>query len=1059
MFVAAAPAKYEEVAALQGSRWSLPRHSSSSRRCGDAHRCCHGPLNLPGRSDVVLPHCGCKTAIGARKLLSSAAMHGRELLAEGITGGLGGLVGRCASFPFDTLKVKLATSSTTPRGAEPLEFCRSTMQGAVMMTLCAWSFALLGLRVEAVLVRRAGDEPEKLRDVEAIAPFGDKADGLSRPHVELVNKSGVVVQALDECICGFGTFWDSIALKCVPQLTKGVTCGGFAPEDWPLTCQDGLTCKLPPEFNGKVDREVMKKATCLDCAANDGCQLGRQMCQRVFAVSGQACVTVKVTVPQAKATMSVTKNVTVKAISTKNAHATAKETATVSQKSVEEEATESASAEIPNSNRTQKATATRSATASAVVTGEATADINVPYTQSAIRTSTKTRSAEGYAQGSAYATACSSPEGPLRTPDAQAAAATAAYALEKAFRQAANFALRNAKAAAMADAKRDALTQASKEAFEAAKDAASEVAKAAAISKAAAGVKAYGEWKKDQMRKSLSRTASDHWIHVSRPGTEFYKSNAEVEFCHPSEQQAKFRTPHIPEDGGGIRVREGSIRWAPFHLGNYRETWTTGKVGSQFAKQKDHAEEVAEQTAKARAVAAAKEAAEQVARKEAQKKASKLAEEAAQEKAERLAKRGGSKEETEPEKEKTDKDEAKKESEDVAKKEEAKKEEDKKEVKKEAKDEKEEDTKKDDKKVMDKKEEDEHKKEKAEKLDKEDMFAKWTADDALEKEAAKDKKAADKEAAAAAKEAAKEEEKKEAMDAFKRWAKEGEQSQLLAEAAAEREAQELAREGADIIRRMTMPGGLLADEVSQDVSFLALFKRVLSEEGVAGLYRGLFPFSALEAMEQKALYVLNYTALKALLRRLRGREPGLLATVLLGYISDLLCVPISIPMEALVVQLQTAPPSSSKSEIVHKALFTREGLRAAVKSGSAYFVVSLKPGIEFALFDWLKSKILNAGHAAAKDLPPLLAFLLGALARGIATCFVYPYVRGKALAQAKLAPSASAALQNVFFDEGPLALYRGLSMEIMRGMTQSAVMFAVMEKIRSEVKWRLAPPL
>ena len=69
------------------------------------------------------------------------------------------------------------------------------------------------------------------------------------------------------------------------------------------------------------------------------------MCQRVFAVSGQACATVKVTVPQAKATpgprrrgsrsmswrirlksarMSVTKNVTVKAISTKNAHATAK---------------------------------------------------------------------------------------------------------------------------------------------------------------------------------------------------------------------------------------------------------------------------------------------------------------------------------------------------------------------------------------------------------------------------------------------------------------------------------------------------------------------------------------------------------------------------------------------------------------------------------------------------------------------------------------------------------------------------------------------------------------
>ena len=36
------------------------------------------------------------------------------------------------------------------------------------------------------------------------------------------------------------------------------------------------------------------------------------------------------------------------------------------------------------------------------------------------RTATMTRSADGYAQGMAYATACANPEGPLRTPDAQA---------------------------------------------------------------------------------------------------------------------------------------------------------------------------------------------------------------------------------------------------------------------------------------------------------------------------------------------------------------------------------------------------------------------------------------------------------------------------------------------------------------------------------------------------------------------------------------------------------------------------------------------------------------
>mmetsp|Transcript_44846 Transcript_44846/g.54880 ORF Transcript_44846/g.54880 Transcript_44846/m.54880 type:complete len:172 (+) Transcript_44846:73-588(+) len=97
----------------------------------------------------------------------------------------------------------------------------------------------------------------------------------------------------------------------------------------------------------------------------------------------------------------------------------------------------------------------------------------------------------------------------------------------------------------------------------------------------------YGEWGKEQSRQALNRTASDHWLHMSAPGHEFYRSNSEVEFCHPSEQEPKFKTPHIPEDGGGIRVRQGSIRWCPFHLGKYRETWTGGDVGvSQFAPPK-----------------------------------------------------------------------------------------------------------------------------------------------------------------------------------------------------------------------------------------------------------------------------------------------------------------------------------------------------------------------------------------------------------------------------------------------------------------------------------------
>lgn len=241
---------------------------------------------------------------------------------------------------------------------------------------------------------------------------------------------------------------------------------------------------------------------------------------------------------------------------------------------------------------------------------------------------------------------------------------------------------------------------------------------------------------------------------------------------------------------------------------------------------------------------------------------------------------------------------------------------------------------------------------------------------------------------------------------------------------------------------------------NSDGSLFALLKRIIAEEGVFALYRGLLPFSALEATEQKALYVLNYAAIKSLLRRLCG-EPGILATVFCGYLSDLLCVPISVPVEALVVQLQTNGSNGSHLstwQVLQQALFTREGLATAMKSGRAYFVLSLKPGIEFAFFDRIKSMILKG---SAKELQPLTAFFLGAVARAIATCLVYPYVRGKALAQAKLAPNPTAALRKVFSEEGIPALYRGISMEIMRGMTQSAVMFAVMERIRSVVRARM----
>lgn len=79
----------------------------------------------------------------------------------------------------------------------------------------------------------------------------------------------------------------------------------------------------------------------------------------------------------------------------------------------------------------------------------------------------------------------------------------------------------------------------------------------------------------------------------------------------------------------------------------------------------------------------------------------------------------------------------------------------------------------------------------------------------------------------------------------------------------------------------------------------------------------------------------------------------------------------------------------------------------------------------------------------------LQAFVLGAVARSIATLLLFPYIRAKVIVQSKKKSAAIAAdvesgqpvapakqdgivttLQRVYSEEGPLALYRGLWPEL-----------------------------
>lgn len=258
-------------------------------------------------------------------------------------------------------------------------------------------------------------------------------------------------------------------------------------------------------------------------------------------------------------------------------------------------------------------------------------------------------------------------------------------------------------------------------------------------------------------------------------------------------------------------------------------------------------------------------------------------------------------------------------------------------------------------------------------------------------------------------------------------------------------------------RTVAFPFDTLRVKLSTSEAGIGLRKvvrRMLEKEGICGLYRGL-PFSALDVTSQKFLYVLFFAVFKQTYRKIANNDPATLISLICGYFADLASTPFTMPIEATVVQLQSAPAHVSKTAIIRKTLLSYEGLvGATVKAGSLHFILAWKPAFEFGIFDSIKNMILQARavHNQKSELTPFTAFVLGAVARGIATTLIYPFNHGKALMQAELAATPYSGLGQILRTEGVLAIYRGLGLELMRGMTQSALMFMMMEQVREKIR-------
>ena len=253
---------------------------------------------------------------------------------------------------------------------------------------------------------------------------------------------------------------------------------------------------------------------------------------------------------------------------------------------------------------------------------------------------------------------------------------------------------------------------------------------------------------------------------------------------------------------------------------------------------------------------------------------------------------------------------------------------------------------------------------------------------------------------------------------------------------------------------------------------------IVSSEGVLALYRGL-PSKALHTVLQNFLYFFTYEYIKAR-RSSYIILPGTLANTACGVMAGISNLTVTLPLETVIVRIQSS--SENKSVMQHASELAREkgGLWRGFGVSS---VLTLNPALTMAFFDALKSRLTRW---TMRRLSVVEGFIVGSLAKALATILTYPLIRTKVVMQAQsaltdrgsgttaasqlqqgmehrenldLAPlspsrqmqqrpsSMRAVLLQIWRREGVHGLFRGCSAQILSAVAKSGLLLTSKERL------------
>jgi hypothetical protein len=181
----------------------------------------------------------------------------------------------------------------------------------------------------------------------------------------------------------------------------------------------------------------------------------------------------------------------------------------------------------------------------------------------------------------------------------------------------------------------------------------------------------------------------------------------------------------------------------------------------------------------------------------------------------------------------------------------------------------------------------------------------------------------------------------------------------------------------------------------------------VAEESFSALYKGLPP-KAVHVIINNYLYFYVYEWLKAKRAALKYKSSTLLNTAC-GVIAGVANLTVTLPLDTMVVRVQAEGPDG-RGVAEHASALLAEGPSGMWRGMGISSILTLNPALTFAVFDAIKARFTKA-VGGSRHLGAAQAFLIGSIAKVIATVLTYPLIRAKTMMQAQSGARSAASAQ------------------------------------------------